>query len=160
MINKYKPHVLVFPEDDADRQLARGFELEIDPKQASKFQVLPIANGWSKLKDKFGSNHVESMRSYKDRHMVLLVDFDQQQDRREVLLREVPEDIRKRVFVVGSWSDPEGLRRAGLGTFEEIGRRLANECREGSDAVWGHDLLKHNDSEVIRMRDVLRPILF
>jgi hypothetical protein len=27
-INKYKPHILVLPEDDANRQIANGFILE------------------------------------------------------------------------------------------------------------------------------------
>ncbi len=28
-VNKYKPHVLILPEDDADRQIANGFCTEL-----------------------------------------------------------------------------------------------------------------------------------
>ena len=42
-VNRHKPHLLVLPEDDANRQLARGFELELSTRQ---FQVLQPAGGW------------------------------------------------------------------------------------------------------------------
>jgi hypothetical protein len=37
-VNKYLPHVLVLPEDDANRQLATGFEIEV--KHTRRIQVL------------------------------------------------------------------------------------------------------------------------
>jgi hypothetical protein len=36
MVNRYLPHVLVLPEDDANRQIANGFVLDLDPS------VLPV----------------------------------------------------------------------------------------------------------------------
>lgn len=45
-INKYKAHLLVLPEDDANRQMANGFIL--DPNLNERvIQVLPPVGGWN-----------------------------------------------------------------------------------------------------------------
>jgi hypothetical protein len=46
-VNKYEDHVLVLPEDDANRQIANGFILNSNVKERA-IQVLPIADGWDK----------------------------------------------------------------------------------------------------------------
>lgn len=56
-INKYKPHILVLPEDDANRQIANGFLLEKTLNQ-SAIQVLPPAGGWKKVVEEFKTYHV------------------------------------------------------------------------------------------------------
>jgi hypothetical protein len=45
MTNKFKPHVLVLPEDDANRQIANGF-LSNSKLVVRAIQVLPIVGGW------------------------------------------------------------------------------------------------------------------
>jgi hypothetical protein len=51
-VNLYDDHVLVVPEDDANRQLVNGFlnEPALWPRT---IQVLPNAGGWSKVLDVF-----------------------------------------------------------------------------------------------------------
>lgn len=50
--NKHKPHILVLPEDDANRQIAIGFTQ--DPYlNGWAIQVLKPAGGWKKVLDKF-----------------------------------------------------------------------------------------------------------
>lgn len=39
-VNRYQPHVLVLPEDDANRQLANGFVLDLDATVLTRIQVL------------------------------------------------------------------------------------------------------------------------
>jgi hypothetical protein len=41
-VNKYLPHVLVLPEDDANRQLANGFHVSGMRKYTDRFMVLLI----------------------------------------------------------------------------------------------------------------------
>jgi hypothetical protein len=53
-----------------------------------------------------------------------------------------------------------GLYAWPLRTFEEIGLKLAEDCRSDSKSTWGHELLKHNADEVDGMKSILRPILF
>jgi hypothetical protein len=43
--DRFKAHVLVLPEDDANRQLARGFLLELDTFVSRSIRVLPVSGG-------------------------------------------------------------------------------------------------------------------
>lgn len=36
--NKFQPHVLIFPEDDANRQIANGFLLLVPPDRQRRAQ--------------------------------------------------------------------------------------------------------------------------
>jgi hypothetical protein len=149
----------VLPEDDADRQLANGFLLE-PSLSARSIQVLPEAGGCRKVLEAFNSEHVRGMEKFRNRYMILLIDFDGHPDRRLADLKaEIPEGLTNRVFIVGALTRPEELT-AGLGNYETIGKAAARDCHEGTDTTWGHALLKHNAAEVERLRQHVRPILF
>ena len=148
---------MVLPEDDANRQLANGFHLEITFQW--RMQVLPVADGWRNVLDIFNSEHVAKMNVYRDRLMVLLIDFDRQEDRIHQAKAAIPDNLKERVFILGAWSEPEALRLY-LGSFEIIGSTMAKDCCEETDVTWGHDLLRHNASELDRLRQRVRPILF
>ena len=158
-VNKYRPHVFVLPEDDANRRIANGFLLE-ESLDLRAIQVLPNGGGWTRVRDAFETAHINKMRLHRVRHVVLLVDFDGDVDRRHAMNEVVPADLADRVFVIGVWSEPQELARAGLGNFEDIGHDLARECRNDSRVKWNHDLLQHNASELDRMTSRLRPFLF
>jgi hypothetical protein len=79
-VNKARPHVFVLPEDDANRQLAKGFHLQVDAARQRQMQVLEEAGGWIEVLNRFKSDHVGQMGKYKDRFMVLLIDFDGRKD--------------------------------------------------------------------------------
>ncbi len=100
------------------------------------------------------------MQRYAKRHMVLLVDFDEKPARFSEMTKDIPKDLAERVFVIGVNPDPEELPRAGLGSKEDVGTKLAAECYDETRNVWNHDLLRHNASELERMTTLLRPILF
>jgi hypothetical protein len=160
MPNKFQPHVMVLPEDDANRQLANGFLL--DPGLALRgrvIQVLEEAGGWGHVIEQFLSDHVPAMRRYTERRMVLLIDFDRQGDRFERFMERIPDDLKDRVFVIGPWIEPEALKPS-LGSYEEIGRALAKDCREETEETWGHEHLTHNSGELERLRTHVRPFLF
>ncbi len=158
-VNKYKKHVLVLPEDRADHQIAHGFQLH-SSVNARAIQVLPILGGWKKVRDRFVQTHITGMRNYSQRHIVMLVDFDQKQARFDKMKTPVPPDLSHRVFVIGVWSEPELLRSDSGMHFEQIGRELASECRDGTRQLWSHPLLRHNEAELERMITVLKPFLF
>lgn len=158
-INKYHPHVLVLPEDDANRQLANGFLL--DPAvQPRAIQVLGEVGGWRVVLDRFKSDHIHDMNRYSARFMVLLIDFDGKENRLAEAKSVVPPNLADRVFILGSRTTPEALRSAGLGTFEAIGLALATDCRERTNTTWAHDLLRHNELELERMSNQIRPLIF
>jgi hypothetical protein len=157
-LNKFKPHLYVLPEDDANRQIANGFVIHCD--DSSQIRVLRSMGGWTKACQTFATEYVTLMKNYNNTHVVLLVDFDSRDDRLEQVQETIPLELRDRVFVLGARSVPEELRRAGMGNFEEIGEKLAEDCRTGSRGTWDHEFLKHNHSELDRMLPILRPILF
>jgi len=166
-VNNYQDHVLVLPEDDANRQIANGFILDSNVKQRL-IQVLPIADGWGKLVGKFKDDHVYLMRKFQKRMMVLLIDFDRREDRLSYVKSQIPEYLQDRVFIIGVLSDPEDLKRIkkkfesiGTGKLEQIGETLANNCsNNNTNGLWGHDLLKHNKTELDRMILSVKPFLF
>lgn len=161
MMNRdnHPPHVTVLPEDDANRQLIRGFLL--DPYLSSyRINVLRAAGGWIKVLEKFQSNHIAELKKNRNRFMILLIDFDERADRLTKVKEIVPQDLEERVFILGAWSEPEDLRRNGLGSYETIGQALAKDCREETATTWNHSLLKHNEGELNRMREQVCPILF
>jgi hypothetical protein len=160
-VNKERPHVFVLPEDDANRQLANGFFLDYTlSNRRRSFQVLPEVGGWRDVLERFKSEHTIEMDRNPNRFMVLLIDFDNQQDRLATAKAAIPERLTDRVFVIGAQREPEDLKKANLGSYEAIGLKLAKDCREESDSTWGHPLLQHNESELARLREHVRPILF
>lgn len=159
MVNRHRPHVLVLPEDDANRQLATGFLLD-DSLRTRNIKVLEEVGGWAALLDRFTSDHVVGMEKYPDRIMILLVDFDGNVNRLEAIKARIPQSLAARVFILGALREPEELRTAGLGTYEAIGKAMAADCREGTSTIWGHPLLRHNQEELERLRLPVCPVLF
>jgi hypothetical protein len=157
-VNKYLPHVYVLPEDDANRQLANGFVLD-QALSTRSIQVLEEAGGWNEVLDHFLSDQVGAMDRYPHRSMVLLIDFDRDGDRLSYAKAKIPERLIERVYILGTWNEPEDLK-VDLGSYETIGRAMAKDCREGTNATWGHHLLQHNAGELNRLRERVRPILF
>ena len=156
-VNQYEPHVFVLPEDDANRQLADGFRLEVDRFQ--QMRVLRVAGGWRRVLELFKSQHIAEMNRNPKRFMVLLIDFDNQPGRLDLAKAEIPRGLADRVFVLGALTEPEDLKPT-LGSYEMIGKALANECREDTYTTWSDGLLRHNAMELTRLREHVRPILF
>jgi hypothetical protein len=158
--NQEERHILVLPEDDANRQLANGFHLQVLRDRQRQMQVLRVAGGRDRVLRLFQAEHATEMRECKHRYMVLLIDFDNDAARLQNAQAMIPEDLRDRVFILGSWSNPEALKRAELGSYEDIGSKMAQDCREETNTIWGHELLRHNTGELDRLREHVRPILF
>jgi hypothetical protein len=158
-LNKHKPHLIVLPEDDANRQIANGFILNNNVNQRA-IQVLSPAGGWKKTIDNFINNHISVMQQYPQRSMVLLMDFDRRDNRFEYVKNQIPEHLAERVFILGVQSNPEKLRRNLEINFEDIGESLAVDCVESNNQFWGQELLEHNQPELERMIKSIKPYLF
>jgi hypothetical protein len=159
MINRYTPHLLVLPEDDANRQIANGFLLS-SKLNSRAIQVLPEARGWEDVVEKFTNDYASTMRQYSHRMIALLIDFDQDEDRLDYVKQHIPSDLENRVFVLGVLSEPERLRSDIKKNFEEIGETLANDCPDETNELWEHELLKHNKTELARMVPSVKSFLF
>ncbi len=99
------------------------------------------------------------MESNAQRFVVLLIDLDGKQERLQDVKGKIPGHLTDRVFVLGTLSEPEDLK-GDLGPYEVIGSKMAQDCREDTDKIWGHNLLRHNAGELARLREHVRPILF
>lgn len=159
MVNRHRPHVLVLPEDDANRQLANGFVLS-PHLRTRNIRVLEEVGGWLEVLNRFRLDQIDGMQRYPSRFIILLIDFDQDGNRLSTAKAAVPQNLADRVFILGTLSEPEALKRDGLGSYETIGKALADDCYEGVDRTWSHPLLKHNHDELNRLRDPVYPILF
>lgn len=158
-VNKDRPHILVLPEDDANREIANGFLLYpflFD----RRIQVLGVAGGWTQVLARFNSDHAAQMDRWPERLMILLIDFDRKVDRLEEVRSGLPARLSERLFTLGAWSNPEALRQAGLGSYEEIGFAMAKDCHEETSSTWGHELLRHNAAELSRLTRRAKSILF
>lgn len=153
-VNKYLPHLLVIPEDEANRQIMTGFlgHLDVDSRQV---QVEAVAGGWTDTIDKFKEEHASRMVGIPQRHFLLIIDFDGQgQKRFERARMGIPDSARDRVFVLGVSTEPEELRRAHGKSLESLGDELANACVGGGDGnLWDTELLEHNAAELACMKE-------
>ncbi|MGO9172885.1 MAG: hypothetical protein ACLP7P_13115 [Rhodomicrobium sp.] len=156
-VNRYKPHVLIIPEDDANRQLANGFVLNISVGQV---QIEPVARGWRHVCEIFVADHAPLMDKFENRFIVLLIDFDGDGNRLQKVQQQIPASLTDRVFILGAQTEPEELKQAGLGSYEDIGRTMAEDCQNGTQTVWAHELLRHNEGELNRLREAVCAILF
>jgi hypothetical protein len=80
-------------------------------------------------KDDFVTDHLNDMRKFKQRIIVLLVDSENDPKRLQRMRELIPADLENRVFVLGVLTEPEALKQKGLGSYDEIGKKMADECR-------------------------------
>jgi hypothetical protein len=154
MSNKYDHHLLIIPEDEANRQIMTGFNTHLDVN-SRRIQVEPVAGGWKKALEVFKSDHVAAMVKYDKRHVLILIDLDEHIERLEEAKNYIPENLRERVFVMGCLDEPERVR-AAIGTSkEELGESLAEACLRGHGEVWQNEILAHNQEELGRMKSTI-----
>jgi hypothetical protein len=159
-LNKYVPHVYIIPEDRADAELANGF-VNHDQVIDKQIKVLPCADGWSGVLEKFETQYIRYLQDHKNGHVILLIDFDSDYDsRRQKLDIAVPQDLKDRVFVIGSKDTPEQLKQNLAKSLEQIGESLAEDCYQDTCNFWGHEQLKHNEPDRLRLMKTVRSILF
>jgi len=91
--------------------------------------------------------------------MILLVDFDGDNQRLQDVKAKIPARLMERVFILGVLSEPEYLKRA-LGSYESIGLLLGQDCSSATRTTLHHDLVKHNSDELERLCGHAGEILF
>jgi hypothetical protein len=152
--NKHLPHLLVIPEDDANQDIMTGFRnhLSVNSRQ---IQVTNVANGWKKAINTFLDEHAGLMRKFETRYVLIMIDFDDRENRFEYALNQIPEDLRNRVFIMGCQDEPERVRAATGLTKEKLGEALAEACSSMAEGLWGNEILAHNQRELERMQTTI-----
>lgn len=165
MTNKYTDHLLVLPEDDANRRLVNGFLKNVDVKYRC-VQVLHEAGGWHNvLAAMQAAEVVNGLVNHPKRHLLLLIDFDQQAATRlqeyANRLAVLPVAAQNRLYLLGSLETPERLRTACGMHLEDIGHQLASDCPPlPAGSLWSHPHLQHNAPELARLVTQVQPFLF
>jgi hypothetical protein len=158
MTNKYQPHVLIFPEDEANRQIANGFLLRLPQDRLRRVQVLNPVGGWSPVRNALIECRAGLIK-HRERRVIGLLDFDRSEGRRDKIFKQIDPAVQDRVFILGARSNPEELKKDFKG-FEAIGKALADDCMNGTNNTWTHPLLSHNAAEIARMQADIATILF
>jgi hypothetical protein len=159
-VNVHRPHLIVIPEDKANRDIINGFSeyLEINQRQ---FWVEDLARGWtngSKRLDELARGH---MIKYTHSYAVLVIDFDGQEDRGSKIRLALPKAVRDRIFIIGALSEPESLRDDTGLSYEGLGRQMAKSCSESNFDFWQRQkLLRHNMQEVGRLSESVSKLFF
>ncbi len=160
-MNREKPHIVILPEDDANREIANGILMNSNVKQRT-IKILPPAGGCRKTADKFEKDIIPQMSTYPDMNVIMMIDFDEKKgsvNNSSYANSKIPDHLKHRVFVLGVFSEPEQLKK-GNGSYETIGEKLAEDCYNNTDTLWRYQLLKHNHRELHRMSPVIKPIIF
>ena len=160
-VNLALPHLIVIPEDNANREIANGFRLIIE-KNDRQFLMKKPARGWPNGRYELValSDSTGHLQKYKSSHAALIVDFDGKRERGSEIKQLVSEEVIDRVFVIGVLSEPEKLRNATGMKFEQLGIQIAEGCKDSSINFWQHDLLAHNIEEIRRLSGAVRDIFF
>jgi len=159
-LNKYKPHVLIIPEDRADEQIANGFLLH-DQVKSINISVMPHRTGWKSVLECFQKEYISYLETNPTGFVILLIDFDGiPEARQELFADEIPDELQDRVFVVGARQNPEELKKQLGKNLEQIGFGLAEDCFEDKNTLWGHAELHHNEAMRLRMVELIRGIVF
>lgn len=159
----FPPELVILAEDQANIDIANGFAQCLPLLRQRSLQVLGPARGWAKVIDIFAQQHIPKLRmpKYRQRRLILLMDFDTAQNRREYVQDRIPEDLKDRVFVLGCWDEVEALKKdLGYPGLEKIGADLATNCAENREDLWQHPQLQHNQAEVQRLGESVKPFLF
>ncbi|WP_017662681.1 hypothetical protein [Baaleninema simplex] len=168
--NKFSPHLLILPEDEATKDIANGFHNSLNVNTRS-LQILPFAKGTKDVFEKFEHDHISKMRQFRQRRILLLIDFDDEffvndpdrsniQRRLDYIDSRIPSDLKERTFVLGVRDEPETLRSTVKMSFETIGNELARDCPHSQSELWNHEMLRHNDRERERLMRSCGEFLF
>lgn len=156
-LNRERLHLLVLPEDDATRSIANGF---VDASMG-QMQVLNPVRGWSHVLQAFETEHIADLRKYRERHLVLFIDFDDDYPARLTHFQNaIPQDVKDRVYVLGALTEAETLKREAGKKFGPLGQALAQACNENDDSLWMLGQLQHNAAELQRLKTRVKPFLF
>lgn len=153
-VNKHKPHLILFLEDKPYRDLVNGAKILLHVDD-SLLQVKNPCGGYKKVFDEL-KEHLNFIDGNYNAHALLLIDFDNQHNKRLNTFKEMLTDksCKDRVFLLGiDAKESEDLKKyLNITNYEEIASILLEKCPDESTEVWQSEHLKCNVSEIERMK--------
>jgi len=155
-VNRYDYHITVLLEDRPYRDIMNGVKLapQVNP---IRIDVRQPAGGWKNVLDQFENDVLPLMVGFPKKHVLLLIDFDNQYDSRKKRFDDIvtQSPIANRAFLLGiDNSESEDLKRhTGHRNYEQIGSLLVRDCPEQTAPdLWQTAHLSCNIPELQRMR--------
>jgi len=151
-LNRYRPHLVVLPEDDAYRQLMNGVKLA-PSVNALCIEVHKPLRGWEKVLGAM-TDWAPSLDRFPEMHLLLLIDFDNDFTTRYQRFVEQSRQIGcfDRTFLLGiDHREAEDLKRAQRNSFESLGKSLVEGCPDRTSPLWNEAHLGCNRPEIERM---------
>lgn len=119
--------------------------------------VKPPAGGWPKVFDTL-SEHLRLLDANPNMHALLLMDFDNDYEKRRKRLAEIVDEraCRDRVFMLGiDDKESEDLKRTlGQSNNEAVATILLRDCPDETNPIWQNSHLQCNLAELQRMREM------
>ena len=155
MANNYKNHLRVILEDKPYRDILNGVTLSTNIK-GELLDVRNPCDGWPKVFKEL-ENEVKILENLKDRHLLMIIDFDEKfESRYKMFLTKVPSKYQNRVFILGvDNKESEALKGLfRISDFEKIGKKLVEDCPTSDLSNWKNKHLECNLIEIKRMKDL------
>lgn len=159
-VNYEKNHLYVILEDAPYREMLNGTKMT-----NFNYNVVKVNNpsrGWKAVFEDFKSS-IPMLRKYKNRYTLLLMDFDDKDksseksfaNRLETFNSLIPQELKKRVFILGvNHKESEALKKLfQTPHFENIGKKLVENCPQGNLSNWNNTHLECNLPEIERMKE-------
>jgi hypothetical protein len=152
-VNYYTKHLYVILEDEEYQKIMTGVNLSLNVND----QVIKICNfsdGWGKVfKDL--ENSIRLLNRFRDRYILLLMDFDYAfEDRIKEFRMLIPTEFTNRIFILGiDNKESEDLAKYFKCKAEEVGKKLVENCPTSDLLNWKNTYLKCNLPEIERMRE-------
>jgi len=160
--NKYKPYLLILPEDQAVLNIVNGALEALEVKEAANVTTEELLAGWREVKSRMPEYH-KLLTQNQLGYLLIIIDFDKRPNRYEEVEQWIPKDIKKRCFILSCSGQPEELKREVGLPYDEIGQALVKDCPEAPAKIWKTPQLVHNlgdSGELHRFLICCRDILF
>ena len=159
-VNRYKKHLVVLLEDKPYRDLMNGIKI-LHSVNDSCVDTKNPCGGCIKVFEEFEKT-LHLLSKYSECNILLLMDFDDEGtslssfESRKIRLNELtPPVFANRVFLLGvNHKESEALKRFFVTPhFEDIGKKLVEDCPHGNLSHWKNTHLECNLPEIERMRE-------
>ena len=155
-VNKHKPHLVVFMEDNPYRDIVNGMKKLINVDDTNIDSKNPCG-GWSKVFSKLDEN-LALINSNENMHILLLIDFDNKFEERYEKFEEMlkGQSCKSRVFMFGiDKKESEDLKATlKYKNYEEISKCLLENCPNEVSQEWNNKHLKCNIDMIEKMKKV------
>ncbi|GHS90462.1 hypothetical protein FACS1894139_00260 [Planctomycetales bacterium] len=159
--NVYKPHLIIYPEDDATKHLAAELKIACQHKGIciNQIDIETSCNGYRKTIKEIKLN--AHLAKYECRRLLAIIDLDATKNRIDAIrseLKTVFKRDHKKVFILGWSKEIEVLKSkadcAGIG-FQRLAEKLFNDALNGcpKEAIWHDDYFAqmHDNCEMARL---------